>query len=207
MKKLTLAFCVLTFGSSMVYAATDTEPTGDATAGKAKAAACTPCHGADGNGGSLPSWPKLAGQHPSYLVKQLQAFKAKDRKEPLMVAPMVPLTEQDIYNLAAFFASQPKTKSAAPGDKLLELGQKIYRGGNKDTKAAACIACHGPSGLGNPAANYPTVNGQQAAYAKKQLMDFKRGTRNKGNAAIMRDIAIKMSEEEMEAVANYMQGM
>jgi len=207
MKKFTLAFCILTFGSSTAYAAS-TDLKGDVAAGKAKAATCMACHGADGNGNpNNLLWPKLAGQYAGYLVQQLQAFKAKDREDPSMAAMVVPLTEPDIINLAAYFASLPR-KNGSASEKLLELGQRIYRGGNKESSVAACIACHGPRGLGNPAALYPSIGGQQAAYSKKQLTDYKSGARKlKNNVFIMHDIAVNMSPEEMEAVTDYMQGL
>ncbi len=212
MKKLTFAFCVLTLGSSMAYAADtdiDTEElVGDPVAGKARAATCIACHGADGNAGLNPLWPKLAGQHTGYLVKQLKDFHVKEREDPSMTAMAAPLTDQDIYNLAAFFADQPRTKGTPVDKSLVGAGQKIYRGGNKENKLTACIACHGPNGLGNPVAQYPAIAGQPAAYSKKQLMDFRTGARKlRGNAITMHDVAIRMSIDEMDAVTNYIQGM
>jgi len=206
MKKLTLALCIFTLGSSTAFA-TGTDLKGDIATGKTKAALCFACHGPDGQGGPNPLWPKLAGQHASYIVQQLNNFKARDRQEPAMLPMADPLTEQDMYNLAAYFESQkPKTGSA--NQEWLEQGQKIYRGGLKEAKVPACIGCHGPQGRGNPAAKYPAINGQNAQYTLKQLKDYKNGTRKpKGNAAIMRDIAINLSETEMEAVTNYMQGL
>ena len=208
MKKLTLAFCVLTFSSSIAYAANVAEQTGNIAAGKAKATTCIACHGANGNGGANPLWPKLAGQHYGYLVKQLQAFHTKGREDPSMNAMTAPLSDADVYNLAAFFANQPRTKGAPSVGELLEMGRTIYRGGNKTTKVAACIACHGPKGFGNPAASYPAISGQKAAYVEKQLQDFKSGARKLiHNVIIMHDVAIRMSDEEMAAVSNYIEGL
>jgi cytochrome c553 len=205
MKKLTLTLCILTLGSSTAYA-TSADLTGDAAAGKTKSATCTACHGADGNSIN-PLWPNLAGQHASVIVQQLENFQSAARQDGTMTPMAMPLSTQDMHDLAAYFASQT-TKIGEASAETLELGQKIYRGGNKETSVPACIACHGPQGEGNPAAKYPSVSGQQAEYTKKQLMDYKSGARKpEGNAIIMRDIASKMSDDEMKAVADYMQGL
>ncbi len=206
MKKLTLAFCVLTLGSSTVYASASADLTGNATAGKAKSALCGTCHGADGQSAN-PLWPNLAGQHASYIVQQLKGFQSGARAEQTMSPMAAPLTEQDMFDLGAYFESQPPKIGTASQEEL-ELGQKIYRGGNTQTQLPACISCHGPQGKGNPAAKYPKISGQHADYTLKQLKDYKSGVRKpKGNAAMMRDIVVKMSEDEMKAVTNYMQGV
>lgn len=205
MKKLTLAFCILTLGSPAASAAS-ANLAGDVAAGKTKSALCAACHGADGNSVN-PLWPKLAGQHASVIVQQLKNFQSDARKDPTMSPMAAPLTEQDMLNLAAYFESQ-KTKIRFASKELLAQGQKIYRGGNKETGVPACMGCHGPKGKGNPAAKYPTVSGQHADYTLKQLKDYKSGARKpKENAIIMRDIALKMSEDEMKAVTNYTQGL
>ncbi len=178
---------------------------GDADAGKGKAAACGACHGADGNS-LVPNFPKLAGQHAAYLSKQLKDFKSGARKDPTMAPMAAPLSEQDIEDLAAFFASQPITPGKG-NPELVELGEKLYRGGNVDTGVAACIACHGPNGAGNPAANYPKIGGQQAAYVVKALNDFKSGARSNDANQMMRSIASKMSTEEIKAVAEFIAGL
>jgi len=204
MKKLSLALCILTLGS---YAASVASyAAGNVAAGKAKAATCAACHGADGN--SLTKiWPNLAGQHASYIVQQLKNFQSKDRQDPSMSPMAQPLSEPEMLDLAAYFESQ-STKIGSANPELVELGQTIYRGGNKDTSVSACIGCHGPKGHGNPAAKYPALNGQHADYVVKQLKDYNSGARKpEGSAAIMSDIAVKMSETEMEAVASYMQGL
>lgn len=206
MNKFTLALCVFSLSSSVAYASGADLP-GDAAAGKAKSAVCGTCHGPDGNGGPNPLWPKLASQHTAYIVQQLKNFQAGARQDPTMAPMAAPLSEQDMYNLGAYFESQMlKIGEASP--EWLEQGQKIYRGGNQETEVSACIACHGPQGRGNPAAKYPALNGQSAEYLVKQLQDYKSGTRKpEGNAQIMRDIAMNMSETEMKAVADYMQGL
>mgnify|MGYP003572222996 FL=1 len=205
MKKLTLAFCIFTLGNTTAIAAS-TDLTGDAAAGKTKSVVCMACHGADGNSVN-PLWPKLAGQHASVIAQQLKNFQSGARKEPTMSPMAAPLSEKDMANLGVYFESQTTTIGSASRD-LVELGQQIYRGGNKKTGVAACISCHGPQGIGNPAAKYPAISGQHAAYTLKQLKDYKSGARKpEGNAAIMRDIALKMQEDEMKAVTNYMQGL
>lgn len=209
MKKLTFAFCVLTLSSSAaIYAATATTPqlVGNAEAGKEKSAVCAACHGPDGNS-LAPLWPKLAGQHENYLVQQAQAFKVGTRSEPTMSPMAAPLSDQDIADLAAYFATQTRQPGTA-GEQAMPVGQKIYRGGNKATGLPACIGCHGPTGTGNPAANYPSINGQQVDYVKKQLGDYKSGVRGKeGKGIIMREIAAKMTPEDMQAVTDYMAGL
>lgn len=178
---------------------------GDAAAGQAKAAACAACHGPDGNSFN-PEWPKLAGQHPDYIVKQLQDFKSGVRQNPLMSPMAAPLSDQDILDLAAFFASQ-KAQLGEADPNLVAAGEKVYRGGNVASGVAACAACHSPTGAGNPAAMFPRVSGQYAAYVAKQLQDFKTGARTNDAGQMMRNIASKMTDEEIQAVASYMQGL
>jgi cytochrome c553 len=205
MKKLSLALCILTLGS---YAAgVASYAAGDVAAGKAKSATCAACHGADGNS-TTTLWPKLAGQHTSYIVQQIKNFQSKARQDPSMSPMAAPLSEQDMRNLAAYFESQT-TKIGSASPQLLESGQTIYRGGNKETQLPACIGCHGPNGRGNPAAKFPSLTGQHADYTVKQLKDYKSGARKPEGlqAIMMSEIAAKMSIEEMEAVANYMQGL
>ncbi len=211
MKKLTLTLCVLTLSSPLVLANAPTGDTaaplvGNAEAGKAKSAICGACHGPDGNS-LAPIWPKLAGQYENYIVQQLHAFQKGDRAEPTMTPMAAPLSPQDIVDLAAYFASQTRQIGQA-NPQTLEPGQKIYRGGNKTTGLPACIGCHGPTGSGNPMANYPSLSGQQVDYTKKQLADYQSRTR-KGTATalIMQEVAAKMSPEEMQLVADYMTGL
>lgn len=178
---------------------------GDAAAGKAKSATCVGCHGMDGNSVN-PEWPNLAGQHAQYIAKQLKDFKAGERKNATMAPMVAALNEQDMENLGAYFASQ-KAKVGAADEALVELGQKIYRGGNPTTGVAACIGCHGPSGRGNPAANFPSLSGQHAKYTENQLHAFKNGERSNDAGKMMRTIAAKMNEQEIKAVASYVQGL
>ena len=178
---------------------------GDAAAGKEKSATCAGCHGPDGNSVN-PEWPKLAGQHAKYLVKQLAEFKDGKRSNATMAPMAAALSDQDRQDLAAYFASQ-QTKPGAADEKLVDMGQKIYRGGNPTTGVSACIGCHGPTGKGNPAANFPAISGQHAKYVENQLYAFKKGERSNDAGKMMRTVAGKMNEEEIRAVASYVQGL
>jgi cytochrome c553 len=190
---------------AMGMAAGGAQAAGDAAAGQARAAVCIACHGPDGNSPN-PMWPKLAGQHPGYMVKQLKEFKSGARVEPLMIPMAAPLSEQDMENLAAFFASQKLVVGAADPNQV-KLGESIYRGGVKATGVAACTACHGPSGVGNPGANFPRISGQHALYVDKALKAFRAGTRKNDPGGIMRNVAAKMTDAEIAAVAQYLQGL
>jgi cytochrome c553 len=178
---------------------------GDAATGKAKSGTCAGCHGADGNSVN-PEWPKLAGQHAKYLVKQLTEFKDGGRTNAMMAPMVANLSDQDREDLAAYFAGQ-STQPGAADEALVELGEKLYRGGNANSGVAACIGCHGPRGNGNPAANFPSLSGQHAKYVENQLNAFKKGERTNDAGKMMRSIAAKMSEDEIRAVASYVQGL
>jgi len=178
---------------------------GNIAAGKEKAVVCAGCHGADGNGGADPLWPKLAGQDASYLAKQLTDFKSGARKDPIMSGMAAPLSAADIKNLAAYFASLKAKPGVAKNAELAMQGEKIYRGGNAKTGVSACMSCHGPSGHGIPP-RFPKVSGQNAPYTQKQLLAFKAGTRT-NDGDIMTRIAFRMSEQEIKAVSEYMAGL
>ena len=209
--KLTLATITLLTGAltaTSVFATSEEHKApaaGDAAKGKEKSAACAACHGADGNSGN-PLWPKLAGQHASYIEKQLTDFHDKKRKDATMAPMAAPLSPEDIKDLSAYFAGQT-TKPGAGDENKVELGRTIYKGGNLTSKVTACAACHNPTGMGNPASKYPRVSGQHAAYLVKQLKDFKSAARDNDDSNIMRSIAKRMTDEEMEAVAEYMSGL
>ncbi len=178
---------------------------GDAAAGKTRSAPCAACHGPDGNSVN-PEWPKLAGQHPSYIVKQIKDFKAGKRKDPVMSAQAAMIKDEDIENLAAYFSSQKKAPGTAAADKVA-LGEKIYRGGNKETGVPACMACHGPAGTGIDTARFPALNGQHAKYVGKALRNFRSGARANDPNHMMRDVVARMTEAEIDAVAQYVQGL
>lgn len=176
----------------------------DATAGQAKAATCAACHGANGHS-PLAMWPHLAGQSAPYLVDQLHAFRAGELRNNAQMAPMVtPLSDADIEDLAAYFASLPPATGVARGD--IEIGEQLFRGGDLERGVPACMSCHGPAGRGMPAAGYPAVSGQYADYSYSQLLGFKSGERMTG-AGLMNGIASKLSEAEMRSVSEYMAGL
>jgi cytochrome c553 len=178
---------------------------GDVEAGKAKAATCVACHMMDGNSVN-PPWPKLAGQHADYLKTQMAYFKSNARVEPLMAPMVAPLSEEDMDDLAAFFSTQVRTPGQADPAQV-ELGERLYRAGNSQTGVAACSGCHGPAGNGNPGADFPSLHGQHAAYMEKALKDFRSGTRTTDPNKMMRDIAAKLSDAEIAAVTQYIQGL
>lgn len=191
---------------SMTVASTGVGAAGNAKAGKAKAVSCGGCHGADGNSAN-PSWPKLAGQHADYIAKQLADFKAgKKRSDPLMAGQVASLSSQDMADLGEYYSTKTGSQGAA-SKKLAAAGAKLYRGGNKKKGVAACIACHGPSGAGNPAANFPKLSGQHAAYVEKAMKDFRSGKRTNDMNKMMQNIAEKMSDKEIKAVASYISGL
>lgn len=201
MKKLlitTLAF--LTLG-----AVAPTMAAGDASAGKGKAAVCAACHGADGNSPS-DMFPKLAGQGEAYLIKQMSEFKSGVRENAVMAPMVATLTEQDMADLAAYYAGN-NTAPAATTEDFIELGQAVYRAGNKESGVPACMACHGPTGAGVPAAKWPALSGQHAAYIEAQLKLFATGARSNDLNKMMRDIAGKMTEAEIKAVSSYAAGL
>lgn len=209
-KTLILALTSLAFSTSAAVWAADAALKGDPAAGKTKSATCAACHGADGNS-TNPEWPKLAGQSEGYLFKQLQNFKAGQTVEGgrynASMAPMVaPLTDQDMADLAAYFASQTTTPGKTDQTQVT-LGEQVYKGGNASNGIPACAACHGPTGTGNPAANFPSLAGQQVTYVKSQLNNFRTGVRANDNGKMMRNIAVKMTDAEMTAVAEYISGL
>ena len=167
------------------------------------AAVCVACHGADGNS-AIPVNPKLSQQHPEYLVKQLQEFKSGVRNNAIMKGFAATLSEQDMRDVSAFYASKTAKPGAATNKDTLLLGERIYRGGIADRRIAACAGCHSPNGAGIPA-QYPRLSGQHADYTVKQLVDFRDGKR--GNNVQMRDVAAKLNDREIKAVADYIAGL
>jgi cytochrome c553 len=200
MKKLAFAVLVMFGAVSTVSAA------GDAAAGKTKSASCAACHGADGNS-MVPTFPKLAGQHASYIAKQLAAFKSRDRIDPTMNGMAAALSEQDMADLGAYFASQTAAIGAPADEEKAATGKTLYQGGDKTKGISACMACHGPSGAGNPGAGFPSLQGQHSTYVVKALKDFRSGVRTTDPQKMMRDIAAKMSDADIEAVAEYIAGL
>ena len=190
--------------ASMVFAAAQAE--GDLEAGKTKSSACVACHSVDGNSVN-PEWPKLAGQHGGYLIQQLLYFSNGERDNAIMKGITANLTDQDREDLAAYFASQEVAYGTADPE-LVELGERIYRGGNSESGVAPCMGCHGPNGAGNPPANYPALRGQHAKYVENQLHGFADGNRiNENSITMMQITASRMTNKEIRAVASYMQGL
>ncbi len=180
---------------------------GSYDAGEAKSIVCAACHGPNGNSVN-PAWPSIAGQHASYIVQQLQEFKNGGRIDVLMTGQAMMLSDEDMANLAVYYEAQAAAAKSVLNPKTLNQGQALYRGGNKDNGTSACIACHGPNGNGNPAAMYPAISGQYARYTAKQLRDYASGTRKTdAPTKIMREIAVRLSDEEIQAVASFVQGL
>lgn len=181
---------------------------GDADAGQGKAAICAACHGMDGNS-VIPNWPKIAGQHSSYLERQLGLIKGGIRPVPEMAGIVVALSDQDLADMAAYYSSQ--TTSAGLTDEALRTsGEQLYRAGNSDTDIPACMSCHGPAGKGNPLSGYPSIAGQHSVYSEKMLNGFRAGTTwgdDDANSKIMTDVTKRLTDAEIKAVASYVQGL
>ncbi|SCZ64576.1 c-type cytochrome [Thiohalomonas denitrificans] len=178
---------------------------GSASAGATKSASCTACHQQDGN--SLnPIWPKLAGQHASYIAKQLSDFKSGARTDPTMNGMAAPLSEQDVLDLAAYFSEQTVAIGSADPEKAA-AGKRLFQGGDPARGISACMSCHGPSGAGNPGAKFPALSGQHPDYTIKALKDFRSGTRSNDLNGMMVDVAAKMTDADIEAVAAYINGL
>ena len=196
---------VLTFTSIFLFIFSCHVYAGDVAAGKEKSALCAACHGTDGNSVN-PVWPKLAGQHSEYILKQLKDFKAGKRNNIQMNPLVATLSEEDMQDLAAYFSSQ-KTKIGYASAESLEMGEKIYRAGDASKGLAACMSCHGPTGAGNPAASYPSLSGQHAEYTKIQLLAFRDNKRTNDTNKAMQIVSEKMTTDEIDAVVNYIQGL
>lgn len=179
---------------------------GSAEKGQAKAAPCVACHGVNGNSVN-PEWPNLAGQHETYTRRQLTAFKNDQRQNPLMTPMAKPLSDEDIADLGAFFASQKPTGALEAEPSKVALGQKLFRGGDPAKGIAACAACHGPDGAGNPAAGYAQIKGQHATYTINQLKAYRSGTRQTDPNQMMRNVASLLTDDQIDAVAAYIQGL
>lgn len=193
---------VLLAGSSLPAAA---QTVGSIEAGQAKSVVCTACHGPNGN--SLnPEWPSLAGQNAVYIARTLRAYRTGERSNPLMSAQAMALSDQDIEDLAVYYASmQRQPKTAEP--RLVVEGERLYRGGNKESGISACIACHGPAGTGNAPAGYPAVAGQHALYTANQLKAYRSGQRSSDINQMMRNTTARLTDAEIEALASYLQGL
>jgi cytochrome c553 len=200
--KLNLLTALFTLGA---LASTNVMAEGDPQAGKEKSVTCAACHGQDGNSIN-PEWPSLAGQNETYILRSLHSFKDNSRQNVLMNSQVVNLDEESMQDLAAYYASQtPALRTTSP--ELVQQGERLYRGGNLERGVSACTACHGPLGHGNPGAGYPSVTGQHATYTTAQLLAYRANVRQTDPNRIMRDISSLMTEDEIRAVASYMQGL
>jgi cytochrome c553 len=175
----------------------------DAAKGQAAAATCLACHTADGSRGA-PANPIIQGQHPEYIVKQLQEFKSGKRKNAVMAGMVANLSEEDMKHIAAFYASKKAKPGFAKNKATVALGERIYRGGIMERQVPACSGCHSPNGAGIPS-QYPRLGGQHADYTEAQMIAFREGTR--GNSAQMATIAGRMNDREIKAVADYIAGL
>lgn len=206
MKKLGLLVCLTLGITSFAFAE------GDAEAGKAKSLTCSACHGSDGNS-AIAMNPKIAGQHEGYLVKQLTEYRLasrtggkEGRNNAVMNGMAAALSDQDIADLSAYFSSQDLKAGETPED-VIEAGQALYRGGDADREITSCISCHGPGGKGMGLAGFPVISGQHAEYTSSQLKMFRDGTRANDMNSMMRTIAAKLTDKDIEILSKYLGGL
>lgn len=178
---------------------------GDAAAGQAKAALCAACHGGDGNS-ELAVNPKLAGQNENYLLKQMRDYRSGERPDPAMAAMVLNLSEQDMRDIAAWYASRPVRLEGADPERA-RLGERLYRGGLETPPVAACSACHAPDGRGNAPAGFPALGGQHPEYTLLQLKAFRSGARANDAGGMMRRVVERLTDRELEALAGYVSGL
>jgi cytochrome c553 len=195
MNKLLIALIALMSFSGLVQAQ------GNVEAGKTKSATCVACHGDDGNSPSN-LYPKLAGQHATYLEKQLQQFKNGERANPIMMGMAAILSEEDMQDLAAYYASQKATPETV-SPEIVAQGKKLYMGGDLERKITACSACHGPRGNGLELAKFPKISSQHPAYIKAQLEQFRSKERANDLNGMMQDVAAKLSDADIELLSQY----
>ena len=204
--KLIASLLIAAATAASVVSAQAAEPAAKADVAKGQAsfaAVCAACHGADGNS-AIPANPKLAGQHPQYLVKQLSEFKSGKRANGVMMGMASVLSDDDMKNVAAWLATQKAAAGTAKDKTLVTLGERIYRGGIADRQIPACAGCHSPNGAGIPA-QYPRLSGQHAEYTAAQLTAFRDGVRL--NNAVMSGVASKLNDREIKAVSDYIAGL
>lgn len=190
-------------------AAHDPYTQGSAEAGASKAAVCTACHGPGGNSAN-PEWPKLAGQSSRFILEQLQLFKSGKRQNPLMSAQAAAVADADMKDLAAYFAAQPASPGVASKDAI-PVAQRLYRAGDTTRGIPACAACHGPTGAGVSTAAYPRIGGQHSVYVTARLKLYREESAKadaaEGNQKIMAAVAAKLTDEEIAALASYVNGL
>lgn len=191
--------------TTLVHAAETVKPTnyvGNADQGKEKSVACAACHGADGNSPSS-AYPKLAGQHASYLASTLAAYRDGSRVNAIMQGMAAALSDEDISDLAAYYMIQAVTPGAVEAD-LLARGEQLHRFGDSEKGISACAACHGPTGLGVASARFPALQGQWAAYTESQLNAFRKSARVN---VMMNGVTKNMSDDDIRAVSSYVGGL
>ena len=207
MKKtwLTTVSVAAVLASGLAQAADELLPA-DPARGETKAnTICMACHGPQGNS-VVALWPKLAGQHPEYIMKQLMDFKAGNRQNVQMTPMAMPLTDQEVVDLAAYFSTQ--TQSGGVADReLAKKGEALYRPGNPPSGVPPCSACHGPAGMGQGLSKFPRVSGQHADYVKQTLEYFRKGERANDLNGMMRGVTARMTDQEIAAVSQYIQGL
>ncbi|MYD42433.1 MAG: cytochrome c4 [Gammaproteobacteria bacterium] len=183
------------------------EEAGNPSAGAEKAAACVACHGNTGTT-TIPDYPHISGQNAKYLETQMRLMRDGERNVPLMAGQLDAMTDQDLKDIAAHYASQAGEIGQASTEGL-RLGERIYRGGILNKQVAACTACHAPNGNGNSAAGFPRISGQPVSYTVAQLKAYREEQRTSDEyvGGMMRDVAARMTDTEIEAVANYIQGL
>ena len=181
---------------------------GNAMSGRVLAERCAACHGWEGRSTS-DDFPHLAGQHEQYLLKQLHNYRDGIRQDPIMNAVQLEgISDQELADLAAWYAAQTPVEGVArSSDEQIDLGERIYYGGIKSIGVAACIACHGPTGQGNPLANFPVIAGQHARYLAKTLKQFRARQRNNDPQEAMRHLMRRITDEEIDAVSHYLEGL
>jgi len=199
MKKVAIALSLLAGLVGSVNAA------GNAEAGKEKAAMCAACHGPDGNS-LIDIYPKLAGQHSDYLIKQLKEFKSGARKNPIMMGMAAGLSEQDMADIASYYQSVGMTEGTSTEESVL-VAQDLYRGGDMERKIASCMSCHGPRGNGSGLARFPKISNQHAPYLEAQLKSFRSGERKNDPQSMMGDTTAKLTDAEISALATYLGGL
>lgn len=185
---------------------------GSIEAGKAKSETCVACHGADGNS-LITTYPKLAGQHAQYIEKQLHDLKLgassagkQGRYDPVMSAMAMPLSDEDMSDLAAYFASLPISSNSTPED-VVSTGKVLYTAGDASRGLTACTACHGPRGNGTELSGFPKISGQHADYVKAQLLKFRDDSRANDMNAMMRDVAKKLTDADIDTLSKYVGGL
>ena len=203
-----MKFFIRATASLLVVISLQAVAEGDATAGQAKSAICAACHGMDGNS-AVPNWPKLAGQHAGYIERQTALIKSNARPVPEMMGIVAAMSDQDFADIAAYFASQTNNGGVAD-EATAKLGQRIYKAGNADSGVPACMSCHGPAGEGNPLSGYPALAGQHSVYTAKMLNGFRDGINwgeDDKSSIVMNGVAAELTDEEIAAVASYIQGL